>query len=230
MAFSITTAMATSFKQEILEAGHCFMATTTGITGNTTSANNSIGSLTVASMGYIAVGMTVSGTGVSAGTVVTAITGSNSITVYPAPTSTSVGNALTFTADTFKMALLSSAAAGTYSASNTNYSNIGADEVGNSSGYTSTGQALTNSGCSTSGTGAYTNFNNPSWTSATFSTVGAMIYNTSDRVGGVSGTNSSGAGRCCGVYSFNGTQTVTSGTFTVTMPAAAPSTAILAIQ
>jgi hypothetical protein len=224
---SITTAMCTSLKAEMLQAGHCFNGSVTP-TGTSASGSNAITGLS--SLAGIVLGETVTGGNLSAGAVVTGITGTAAITVSTTASAASAGATFTITGDTFKMALVTSSYSGTYGAATTNYTNMTADEVGNGSGYTTTGQALTNTTATTNGTGANINFNNPSWTSATFSTVGALIYNTSIRDAGVTGTNSTGGGRACGVYSFNGTQTVTSGTFTVTMPAAAPSTAILAIQ
>jgi hypothetical protein len=226
---SITTAMATTLKAELMQAGHCFNGTVTP-TGNTATSSFAVTNLS--SLAGIVVGMGVTGGALSAGAVVTGIAGSNSITVSQFASAASVGAALTFTGDIFKMALIKSGYTGTYAGTNVNYTDItgATDELANGAGYTTGGAALANTTATTNGTGANINFNNPSWTSATFSTSGAMIYNSSIRVAGVSGTNSTGGGRCCGVYTFNGAQTVTSGTFTVTMPAPAPSTAILAIQ
>lgn len=128
-----------------------------------------------------------------------------------------------FTASTgnaFKMALIKVSPAGTYDASSTNYSNItgNSDEV-SGTGYTAGGTALTNVTPTTSGTTAYWTFSpNPSWTSATFSTTACMVYNTSSSNKSVS------------VHDFGGTQTVSAGTFTVVMPTADASNAILRIQ
>lgn len=119
----------------------------------------------------------------------------------------------------FKMALIKATPTGTYDATSTNYSNItgSSDEV-SGAGYTAGGDTLTNSGVTLSGTTAYTTFSNPSWSSATFSSDGCMIY------------NSTAGGNACGVFSFGGTQQVTSGTFTVLMPTANASSAILRLQ
>lgn len=131
--------------------------------------------------------------------------------------------------NTFKIALFKAAAsvAGTWNATATNYgagsggpttANMGTDELATGSGYTAAGVTLTNVDPSTSGTTALTNFTpNPSWTSATFTTSGCMIY------------NSTASGKCVAVYSFGGDQTVTSGTFTVQMPVADASNAIIRI-
>lgn len=123
------------------------------------------------------------------------------------------------TGNTFKMALIKVSPAGTYGAASTNYSNItsNSDEV-SGTGYSAGGTALTNVTPTTSGTTAYWTFSpNPSWTSATFSTTACMIYNS---------TNSN---RSVSTHDFGGTQTVTAGTFTVVMPTADASNAILRI-
>src|SRR5437868_2637029 len=86
------------------------------------------------------------------------------------------------TGHVFKFALIKVAPAGTYGAASTNYSNItgNTDEV-TGTGYSAGGFAWTaaqNLTPLTSGTQAYWSWSvNPSWTSATFSTIGGMIYN-----------------------------------------------------
>jgi hypothetical protein len=124
-----------------------------------------------------------------------------------------------FTASTgsaFKMALFKSGVAGTYGSTTANYSSMSADEVASGGGYTTGGQALTNVTPLVTDPVAYTTFGaNPSWTSATFSSDGAEIYNTSN-------SNST-----VGVWSFGGTQSVTSGTFTVLMPTNNSSSALI---
>lgn len=123
------------------------------------------------------------------------------------------------TGDAFKMALIKVAPAGTYGAASTNYSNItgNSDEV-SGAGYTAGGVTLTNVTPTTSGTTAYWTFSpNPSWTSATFSTTACMIY------------NSTNGDRSVSTYDFGGTQTVAGGTFTVVMPTADASNAVLRI-
>lgn len=123
------------------------------------------------------------------------------------------------TGNTFKMALIKVGPAGTYGAASTNYSNItgNTDEV-TGTGYTVTGTTLTNVTPTTSGTTALWTFSpNPNWTTATFSTTACMIY------------NSTNSGRAVSTYDFGGTQTVTGGTFTVVMPVADASNAVLRI-
>ena len=122
------------------------------------------------------------------------------------------------TGDTFKIALYKAAASiGTHGAADTNYSSMGADELGSGSGYTTGGSNLTSVTPTTSGTTALCDFADVSWSSATFTTSGAMIYNSSKSNKGVSNHN------------FGGDQTVASGTFTVVFPAADASNAVLRI-
>lgn len=226
MTGSISTAMATSFKVELFEAGHCFNGTVT-LTGILINTNSSV---TVSSVAGISVGMSVTGTGVPGSTYVAAINSSTTFTMSQAATS-SGSPTLTITGDTFNMALIIPSMANSYGASNVNYSDIGSDEVASGGGYTTGGTPLGNVTATYGSTTAYITFSpNPSWTSATFSSAGCMIYNASVRVGGTSGTNTTGANRCCSVHSFGGTQEVTAGTFTVLMPAATYLLALLRIQ
>jgi len=120
--------------------------------------------------------------------------------------------------DTFKIAMFTSSAS--LDATTTDYST--SNEITNSSGtaYTAGGSALTNQGVTLSSTTAYTDFADVSWTSASFTANGAMIYNTT--TDGGSGTTDA----VC-VIAFGGDKTVSSGTFTVQFPTAGATTAIL---
>ena len=120
--------------------------------------------------------------------------------------------------DTFKIAMFTSSAS--LDATTTDYST--SNEITNSSGtaYTAGGAALTNQGVTLSSTTAYTDFADVSWTSASFTANGAMIYNTT--TDGGSGTTDA----VC-IIAFGGDKTVSSGTFTIQFPAAAATTAIL---
>lgn len=213
----ITTAFCTSAKSDLMSGLHCFNAIITfTATGTSTVTWTSVSALT-----GLAVGMTLSGTNVTAGTVIASIDSATQITVSKAS-----GGALgtvTATADTFKIALFKVGVAGTYSAATTNYTDMtGNSDETSGTGYTATGVAMVNVSPTTSGTTAYVDFTpDPSWTSASFSTTGAMIYNTSRR-GPV-------ATRALSVHDFGGTQTVSSGTFTAVMPTADSSSAILRI-
>ena len=119
--------------------------------------------------------------------------------------------------DAFKIALYDdSAVMGTtttvYSAS---------DEV-SGSGYSSGGNALTNTGTAKSTVTAYTDFSDTSWTSASFTARGCMIYNT-DVLSGFT-TN-----RSVCTIDFGGDKTVSSGTFTIQFPTNDSSDAIIRI-
>lgn len=125
------------------------------------------------------------------------------------------------TQDVFKIALYTSSA--TISNTTTAYTATG--EVASGGGYT-TGGLATNSTWSitqvpvstgTPTTTAYINFANASWSSATFSADGALIYNS---------TNSN---RAVCVLNFGGTKTVSSGTFTIQMPTAGTGSSIIQI-
>ena len=130
-----------------------------------------------------------------------------------------VHNFTASTGNTFKIALLKSTASGsgTFGAATTNYSNLGTDELPTATGYTQTGNTLTSITPVASGTTAVCDFDDTSWTSATFTTCGALIY------------NSTASGAACAVLSFGGDQTVSSGDFTIQFPVAGASTAIIRI-
>lgn len=131
-----------------------------------------------------------------------------------------------FTASTgnaFKLALLKATAAGsgTFGAATTNYSDLGSDELGATGGYSTGGNALTSVTPTSDGTTAVCDFDNTTWSGATFTTCGGLIYNSST-VGGTSG-------RACAVLSFGGDQSVSSGDFQIQFPSPAAATAIIRI-
>lgn len=213
----ITTAMLATYKRGLLEGVHCHTQTRTfTATGVSTATWTAVSALT-----GVIVGNPLSGTNVAANTVVARILSSNSIEVSKA--STGAIGTVTVTGDTFKMALFKVGIAGTYSAASTNYTDMtGNSDETTGTGYTAGGTALTNVDPVASSPSAYTNFSpNPTWTSATLSTIGCMIYNSSQ--------NGPVATPGVSVHDFGGTQTVSSGTFTAVMPVAAVGTAILQI-
>ena len=87
-------------------------------------------------------------------------------------------------ADAFKLALFKANASitGTHGAATTNYSDMtgNSDELANGNGYSTGGNTLTNVDPSVSGTTAITDFADTSFTSATFTTRGCLIYNSND--------------------------------------------------
>jgi len=111
--------------------------------------------------------------------------------------------------DTLKLALYTASA--TLNASTTVYSVT--DEI-SGAGYTAGGIVLTNVQVLLSGTTAYVTFDNPVWTGASFTARGALIY------------NSTKADRAIAVLDF-GSDKTTSGTFTIQLPAANASSALL---
>ncbi len=124
------------------------------------------------------------------------------------------------TGDTFKIALFTSSV--TLGASKTDYSST--NEITNTSGtaYTAGGAALTSVTPVASGTTALCDFSDVSWTSASFTANGCLIYNTT------TGTGSSTTDAVAAV-AFGVDKTVSSGTFTVQFPTADASDAILRI-
>ena len=126
---------------------------------------------------------------------------------------TSVVRAAT-TADTFKIALYTSSAS--LSASTTAYTTSG--EVPSTGGYTAGGNTLTVSQVPTStGTTAWLDFSDTTWTSATITANGALIY------------NSTQGDKAVAVLAFGGDKTSTDGDFTIIFPTADSSNAIIRI-
>ena len=107
-------------------------------------------------------------------------------------------------ADTIKIALFTSSAS--LGAATTAYST--SNEVANGNGYATGGVELTSRAVATSGTTAYFDAADPSWTSATFTANGALIY------------NSSNSNKAIAVLAFGGDFTVAGGTFQIVFPAA----------
>ena len=125
-------------------------------------------------------------------------------------------------ADAYKVALFKANASisGTFGAATTNYSEMtgSSDELAATGGYTTGGFALTNVNPTSTSTTAFTDFSaNASWSSATFTTRGCLIYNTSD-------SNSAVA-----VIDFGADYSVAGGTFEIQWPAADSSNAIIRI-
>ena len=115
--------------------------------------------------------------------------------------------------NTFKIALYTSSAS--LGASTTAYST--SNEITNSSGtaYTAGGATLTSVTPTTSGTTALCDFADVSYTSASFTANGALIYNDSQ------------SDKAVAVIAFGSDKTVTSGTFTIQFPTADATNAII---
>lgn len=133
-----------------------------------------------------------------------------------------VHNFTASTGNTFKLALMKATAAGsgTYGAATTSYDNLtsNSDELPNASGYTTGGNTLTSVTPVADGTTAVCDFDNTTWTTATFTTCGGIIYN-----------DTAAGNPACAVLSFGGDQQVSSGDFQIQFPAAAAATAIIRI-
>ena len=106
-------------------------------------------------------------------------------------------------ADTIKIALFTSSAS--LGATTTAYST--SNEV-SGSGYSAGGVTLANKVVTTTGTTAYFDADDPTWTSASFTARGALIY------------NSTNGDKAIAVLDFGGDFTVSSGTFKIVFPAA----------
>jgi hypothetical protein len=227
-----TTAIANSFKVEILQSGHCFNATLSSLAGAGTSGAFTITGL--ASTAGISVGMAAGGTNVAAGAIVASVDSATQVTVSKAHTGTVTSGTISFTADVFKGLLIKASPARTFDGTQTNVgtpgtsaasaTNVGTDET-SGTGYTSGGVALGNITPALSTTTATTQFTpNPSWTSASFSATAFIVYNSSVRQGAAATPL---GGRVVGVYDLGGTQTVSSGTFTILMPTNDASNALI---
>jgi hypothetical protein len=114
--------------------------------------------------------------------------------------------------NSFKLALYTSSA--TLGATTTAFTTTGQASGTN---YTSGGSALTNVTPSATGTTAVTDFNDLTFSTATITARGCMIYNDTN------------ADKSVATIDFGGDKTSTAGDFTVVFPAKAASTAIIRI-
>lgn len=125
------------------------------------------------------------------------------------------------TGNVFKIALFKANASivGTFGAATTNYSQMGTDELGTAGGYTAGGATLTNVTPLSTGTQAYWQFGTPvQWSSATFTTRGCLVY------------NSTNGNRAVSVHDFGGDEAIVSGTFTINMPTNGAGTSLLQLN
>jgi hypothetical protein len=143
-----------------------------------------------------------------------AFTGNFMCTSFKVELMQAVHNFTTGTGNTFKLALYDNSAS--FTAATTAYTS--SNEVANSGTYSAGGGTLTNVTPTSSGTTAFTDFADLSFTSATITAFGAMIYND---------TPVSNPSVC--ILDFGGAKTSTAGTFTIVFPAATASDAIIRI-
>jgi hypothetical protein len=112
--------------------------------------------------------------------------------------------------DTIKIALFNANA--DLTASTTVYST---NQEVTGTGYTAGGNTLTGATVRSSGTTAYVSFDNTSWSSASFTSRGALIY------------NSSKANRSVAVLNFGSDKIVVNGTLTIEFPSNDVTSAII---
>jgi hypothetical protein len=125
-----------------------------------------------------------------------------------------VHNFTTSTGNTFKLALYNNSAS--FTAATTAYTAV--NEVANSGSYVAGGGTLTNVTPTTSGTTAFTDFADITFTSATITARGALIYN-----------DTAAGDPAVVVLDFGADKTSTAGDFQIVFPTADASTAILRI-
>ena len=232
MAGSVTTSLSNSFLSELVSAGHCFLPPQAGVA--VTQSSTISGVLTAAQAG-IAIGMAQTGTNAGAGAVVATLTPGTPTNYTTSIASSGALVSATFTGDVFKIALIASALAGniaygaggvgslttnagTPGTGTPSQANLGTDEQAASGTYAAGGLALVPAALTATNpinSVAIAFSTTIQWTGATLSVAGAMIYNTSTRLSAAAAPENN---RCCAVYSFGGTQSVTSGTLTLTQP------------
>jgi hypothetical protein len=143
-----------------------------------------------------------------------AFTGNFMATSFKQEVLQGVHNFTNGTGNTFKLALYTNSAS--FTAATTAYTS--SNEVSASGSYSAGGGALTNVTPTTSGTTALTDFNDITFTSATITARGALIYN-----------DSAAGDPAVVVLDFGSDKTSTAGDFTVVFPTADASNAIIRI-
>ena len=134
------------------------------------------------------------------------------------------------TGDTFKIALYTSSATGTdFGGSGTDMDETvttyaTTNEVGASGSYSAGGGTLTPVDPTTSGTTALVDFADITFTTATITARGALVYNTTPNTTSIAVTNPVAV-----VLDFGADKTSTAGDFTIVFPAASASEAIIRI-
>jgi hypothetical protein len=129
--------------------------------------------------------------------------------------------------DSFKLALYTSSA--TIDANTTAYTS--SNEV-TGTNYSAGGGALVNSGVTATNTNAsagtgFTDFSDLTFSTATITARGALIYNTTPSANGTANTTLTNAAVCA--LDFGSDKTSTAGDFTIIFPAATNTTAIIRI-
>jgi hypothetical protein len=143
-----------------------------------------------------------------------AFTGNFMCTSFKSELMTGTHNFTNTTGDTFKLALYDNNAS--FTAATTAYT--ASNEVGDSGSYSAGGGALTNVTPTTSGTTAFTDFDDITFTSATITARGALIYN-----------DTAAGDPSVVVLDFGADKTSTAGDFQIVFPTADASNAIIRI-
>lgn len=143
-----------------------------------------------------------------------AFTGNYMATSFKSELMQALHNFTASTGNAFKLALYTNSAS--FTAATTAYT--ATNEVGASGSYSAGGGTLTNITPTTSGTTAFCDFNDLTFTTATITARGAMIYNS---------TNSN---RSVVILDFGADKTSTAGDFTIVFPTADASNAIIRIS
>lgn len=143
-----------------------------------------------------------------------AFTGNFMCTSFKVELMQAVHNFTASTGNTFKLALYDNNAS--FTAATTAYT--ASNEVSATGSYSAGGGTLTNVTPTSSGTTAFTDFADLSFTSATITAYGALIYN----------DTAAGDPAVC-VLDFGGAKTSTNGTFTIIFPTADSTSAIIRI-
>lgn len=143
-----------------------------------------------------------------------AFTGNFMCTSFKTELLQGVHNFTNTTGDTFKLALYTNSAS--FTAATTAYTTT--NEVPASGSYAAGGGTLTNVTPTNSGTTAFTDFDDLSFTTATITTRGALIYN-----------DTAAGDPSVVVLDFGSDKSSTSGTFTIVFPAANATAAIIRI-
>lgn len=143
-----------------------------------------------------------------------AFTGNFMATSFKQQLMQGIHNFTVSTGDTFKLALYTNSAS--FTAATTAYTVT--DEVANSGTYAAGGGTLTNVTPTSTGTTAFTDFADLSFTSATITARGALIYN-----------DTAAGDPAVVVLDFGSDKTSTTGTFTIQFPTADATNAIIRI-
>ena len=143
-----------------------------------------------------------------------AFTGNYMCTSFKQQLLTATHNFTTGTGDTFKLALYTNSAS--FTAATTAYT--ATNEVANSGSYAAGGGALTNVTPTSSGTTGFADFADLTFTSATITARGAMIYN-----------DTAAGDPAVIILDFGVDKTSTDGDFQIVFPTADASTAIIRI-